>query len=241
MWQGNEIKQNDSGLVVSNKLDDEFARIQNVEQGFSNKFANLVYTDQITVADKTKDKLIVSPWTMWFILDPLFLRVDDVEKVTSHISEQFFDGKFWLRSDVPIEFFGTVDTIENTDDTFYITAGQVRSLEATYDNKYLMQDGSTPLLSGYVPVDNLDVVTKEYADSLVLDLAAKVMDHYVEFPPSAQNDTVFTVAIGLNNFIVYLNGVLQRRVKYSFTSSSVTFHAPLDKDDEVTIYVGGGK
>ena len=158
MWQGNEIKENDSGLVVSNKLDAEFARIQNEELRLGGKVDMLEYSDTNTVLDKSEDRLIVSPYTMWSVLTPMSADLDDINDVGKHFSEVFFDGKYWIRTDVPIEFIGVRASLDSMREGEYITKSNITEVDALYESRYLRQDGTTDLLGGYTPKNNTSMV-----------------------------------------------------------------------------------
>ena len=240
MWKSNEILQGDSGLVVSNKLDAEFQRIQTVEEATAVKFDGLAYTDQTTVMDKTKDKLIVSPWTLWGILDPIIDDIDKIEKVTDHFEEILFDGSFWIRSDVLLEYGGGGFTPYDTlGDGFYLTKAHGIEILDKIDAKYLSADGSESMPTDYEPIADQDIATKVYVDYNIQALEEKTQTSYIEFPPALIGDTKFLVQLGNRNFVVFLNGILWRKIKFAYDQTSITFHTPLSADDEVTILILG--
>ena len=239
MWSNNEIQQGDSGSAVSNALDAEFARIQQAENVVALKFADLKYTDQTTVMDKTQDKLIVSPWTLWSILDVMKDEVTDVKKVTDHLTEEFFDGEFWIRTDVMFEYSGAYVPIDDLRPANFITKVHLDEYGTILDGKYLLADGTASMPTGYVPVNPLDIATKGYVDAVADGVITNAKTEYIEYPPSKLGDTVFSAPLNGKNFVVYLNGVLWRRAKYGFTTSTITFLSPLDEDDEVTVTILG--
>ena len=240
MWKANEILQGDSGLVVSNKLDGEFQRIQTTEEATVARFDDLVYTDQTTVMDKTKNKLIVSPWTLWGVLDPIINDINNIEKVTDHFEEMLFDGTFWIRSDVLLEYSGggftPYDTLGNG---FYLTKAHGVQMLEKMDEKYLPADGSKSMPTDYEPIADQDIATKVYVDYNIQKLKEEVKTSYIEFPPALIGDTKFLVQLGNRNFVVFLNGILWRKIKFAYDQTSITFHTPLSADDEVTILILG--
>ena len=239
MWNNGEIQQGDSGLVVSNALDAEFARIQQAEAAIALQFGDLQYTDQTTVLDKTQDKLIVSPWTLWSVLDPMVLETTKIKTVTDHLTEEFFDGEFWIRTDVMFEYSGGYVPISSLKDGNFLTKVHLDEFELLFDNKYLPIDGSAGLPTGYVPTAPLDIATKGYVDALAESVATGAKTEYIEYPPSKLGDTTFSAPLDGKNFIVYLNGILWRQAKYGFTASTITFLTPLEEDDEVTVAILG--
>ena len=240
MWAAGEIKQGDSGLVVSNKLDSEFARIQQDEIAVWGEFANLVHADLITINDRAADRLIVNPWAMWSILDPMQVGMSSIEKVTDHLSEQFFDGIFWLRSDVMVEYVGSYITYSDLKPGNFLTKQHMLSYKSdVLDGEYLAVDGTIHLAAGYVPSSNQSIATKKYIDDEILDIKIDYAGDYLEFPAAAQSQVFFSAPLGTKKFSVFLNGVLQRRVKYGMATDGITFNSPLDAGDEVTIIILG--
>jgi len=239
MWKSNEIVQGDSGLVVSNKLDAEFQRIQTEEARVDALFQTLDYADQTDMLDKAEEKKIVSPKGMWFVLDPLVNRFNTVEEVTSHLSQETFNGVSWIKTDVLIEYTGSYVPLSRLSDGNFITKSHIMSLEAGILGEALLKDGSTPLPVGYVPPLPESVVNKGYVDAHVLTLTKKSKMEYIEFPGASNGDTVFAADLDGKVFVVYLNGVLQRRVKYSALADKIRFNDPLEANDEVTIHITG--
>jgi len=239
MWQNGEINQGDSGSVVAGKLDAEFARIQLKDDAQDTALGELKYADIITVGDPSQAKLIVSPYTMWHVLTPYVDDQTEVKKVVDHLSEELFDGRIWIRSDVMFEYRGTYISLQDLDDGYMITKAHITELEGILDDKYILADGSVTMPTGYAPTDPLSIATKEYVDNTVNEAVQGLDGAYVEHPPATAGDTAFAAPINGRPFVVYLNGVLQRRAKYSYNDSGITFSAGLDTDDEVTITVLG--
>lgn len=241
MWQNNEIKEGDSGRVVSNKLDAEFARIQTVETEYYNKFINLRYTDTTTVMDKEKDNLIVSPHTMWYALNPLIYDMRDIKKITDHMTETIFDGVFWIRTDVPIEYVGTPYTFENMRDGQYVRKADLSGYAMSLKNSFISTDGTNAMDQSYTPISEKSVATKEYVDAKASNIKSMTVSQYIEYPPAEYGDVEFNASIGTKNFMVFINGVLQRRDKYSYDAEKIVFTSGLDAGDEVTIFIAGGE
>jgi len=239
MWKSNEIVQGDSGLVVSNKLDAEFQRIQTEETRVDALFGTLDYASEVDVVNKAEEKKIVNPKVMWSVLDPLVNRFNIVEEVTSHLSQETFNGVSWIKTDVLIEYTGSYVPLSTLSDGHFITKAHIISLEAGILNEALLRDGSTPLPVGYVPPLPESVVNKGYVDSHVFTLTNKAKMEYIEFPGASNGDTAFAADLDGKVFVVYLNGVLQRRVKYSTLADKIRFNDPLEANDEVTIHITG--
>ena len=240
MWQPKEISQGESGASVSGKLDGEFQRIQTVEEATAAKFDDLLYTDQTTVMDRTMNKLIVSPWTLWSVLDSVIGDINKIERVTDHFTETLFDGSTWIRSDVYLEYSGGgFKPFANLGDGFYLTKAHGAEILTMMDAKYLSADGSESMPNTYEPKNDQDIATKVYVDNKIQKLEEEVQTSYIEFPPANLGDTKILVQLGNRNFVVYLNGILWRRAKYAYDHTSITFHAPLSADDEVTILILG--
>ncbi len=241
MWSTGEIVQGDSGSTVAAKLDAEFLRIQADEQEMWNKFGTLTYTDQTTVFDKEQDNLIVSPWTLWAALDPIVLAQDGIKEVTKYLSEQVFDGTFWIRSSVMIEYSGSYVPIDDLFDGSLVTKSHIVSMKGDILDLSILRDGSAQFAVEYTPVNDNDAVTKKYTDDIVSTVAEKAATGYHEYDPSAQGDTTFQINTTDKNFIVYLNGVLQRKAKFQDNGTNIVFLDPLSENDEVTITILGGK
>lgn len=239
MWLVGEIKQGDSGQTVSNKLDAEFTRIQDYEQTVSETLAGLMYADEVTIFDRTKTELIVSPYTFWVGLDPTIVKVDQSKTITDHFSNQLFDGIPWMRMDVNMEYGGTYIPLADLGNGFYLTKAHYSEFYENLESEFLKQDGTTTLAVNYLPTDDLHVATKEYVDNEVSDAASEASTSYIEFPASQAGDKSFGAALGTYNFLVYLNGVMQRRIKYSYNPSGINFIEPLEHGDEVTIVILG--
>lgn len=241
MWSSGEIKQGDSGIVVSNKLDSEFQRIQDKEASTDNTLATLAYTDLTTINDTSEAELIVSPWTFWSILAPLTGRVDTVEKVSGHLTEQYFDGTFWIRSDVYVEYSGAYTSYKDLGPGYFMTRAHLDEYEQTLQGEFIATNGSNAMQSGYTPTEDDHVSTKKYVDAKVSAFDAIIDSSYTEYPASAAGDTAFSAPLNGKNFVVYKNGVLQRRAKYSYSGSGFTFVTPLDDKDEITLLIVGGQ
>jgi len=240
MWQSSEIKQGDSGLVVSNKLDAEFQRIQTEEQRVDAVLVTLDYTDTVTVMDQSEDHKIVSPYTLWYVLKPLLTRFVGIEEVTDHLHEELFDGTVWIRTDVMLEYTGPYELYDDLRDGVLVTKSHLDQLKARIDGHYMALDGSTALPDGYVPVDYYNIATKGYVDDSVAILEGKYSTQYIEFPALIiDGQQLFTSTIGIKNIAVYVNGILWRSSKYSRDAFGITFTTPLTTGDEVTILVLG--
>ena len=239
MWSANEIVQGDSGLVVSNKLDAEFQRIQTKNQEVDTRLADLVYTNLTTMWDAGADKLIVSPYTFWNIINPLKARVVDIEKTNKHFREEMFDGTFWLRTDVMMEYSGPYIPYRFLADGYFITRSHLDEQLFLIEDMYMPIDGSESLPNNYVPTQDYSIATKIYVDESIADARKAAGSDYIEFPRLTVGNTRFDADIGSKNFIVYLNGIMQRRIKFAFDQVSITFHTPLDIGDEVTIAILG--
>jgi len=241
MWNSKEIKQGDSGLVVSNKLDAEFQRIHTEEDRVDALLNKLEYTDKTTINDKSEDRKIVSPYTMWYILDPMISTVQNIKLSTDHFSETEFDSVFWIRTDVLIEYSGAYVNLDKLSDGSFVTLAHLGEFETNIKDETLAADGSTLLPGKYEPVEPQSIATKSYVDSEVASATANIASEVIEFPPSEDGDTLFSYSLGSNSILVYVNGVLQRATKYGRDQFSVTFIKPLSRDDEVTIAKLGDK
>jgi len=241
MWNSNEIKQGDSGLVVSNKLDAEFQRSHAEESRVANRLLDLEYTDKITVLDKIEDKKIVSPYTMWFAMEPVISDVDLIKDVTQHLSERVFTGGFWIQTDALVEYTGPYVPVDRLNPGTLVSRAHIDELESELLLKAVLVDGSVDMSNGYVPSRKLSVATKDYVDTRVASAVANMDSEVFEFPSSSDGDTVFSVHLGTNDILVYVNGVLQRSTKYGRDQFKVTFIKPLSENDEVTIARLGDK
>lgn len=239
MWLAGEIKQGDSGQTVSNKLDAEFIRLQANEVDVADKLAGLEYADEITVFDRTKTSLIVSPYTFWVALDPTTVKVEQSKTITDHFSNQLFDGISWMRSDVSLEYSGTFIPLEDLGEGFFLTKAHYREFYEDLEAEFVKQDGTTTMAVGYEPTLELDVVTKTYNDTLFIEMLTRAKTSYIEFDPSSDGDTAFGASLTGVNFLVFLNGVMQRRNKYSYSESGIVFNKALSANDEVTIVILG--
>jgi len=239
MWRQGEIQQGDSGKTVSDKLDAEFMRLQSLDNEYDNKIKELKYTTLTTVKDRTIDKEIVSPYTLWSLLDPINTDIDNIKKVTDSSTSMLFDGRFWIRTTAMYEYTGAHIDLVDLAPGYMITKAHLVAYISDEIKNYIRLDGTVQMWAGYVPVDDHDVATKEYVDETVSIATENAKSEYVEFPPAVFGDKVFAANIGSNHFAVYVNGILTRRIKYAFDARSITFHDPLEDDDEVTIIIMG--
>lgn len=239
MWGAGSIVQGDSGLVVSQKLDAEFARIQNNEAIIDGRLNQLVYTDDVSILDKTEAYKIVSPYTMWSALDPAFLRLDDVEDITGYFTETIFDGKFWLRTSGLVEYTGAYVPYDNLADGYFLTKAHVKYYADVALQKSILKDGSTEMDNGYIPLSEQAVATKKYADDKFNVLANAPKPQHIEYAASLAGDYIFNAPLDGVAFAVYKNGILQRKIAYTSTVSGIQFATPLDAGDEVSILILG--
>jgi len=239
MWQPGEIVQGDSGQAVSNKLDAEFTRIQTREGNVDTQLAGYVYTDETTIFNKSLNAHIVTPYTFWYALDPELVKVEASKLITDNLEKKLFDGTFWLRSGVMFEYSGSYKPLATLNDGYLMTKAHLAEFSEGLQDLFIMQDGSKQMSTGYVPATPLDVATKEYVDALATQYDTRLDSHYIEYPASELGDSTFTAPIGTKPFIVFLNGVMQRRTKFSYNADGFTFGTPLDNGDEVTIMIVG--
>ena len=239
MWGPNEIVQGDSGLVVSNKLDAEFARIQNNEAIVDARLDGLVYTTPITILDKTEDSEIVSPYTMWGVLDPQIARITAIETWGQYLSQTSFDGTFWIRSSVMFEYTGTYVQYDDLDIGNLITKEHLEQRAPEFLESAIWRDGTYDMDAGYVPVNEQSVATKAYVDEGLDDINTRARPLYKEYATSQSGDSVFNASLAGVEFAVYKNGFLQRRSKYTYNNTSFTFNDVLDEGDEITLIILG--
>lgn len=239
MWLVGEIVQGDSGQTVSNKLDAEFTRIQTQEVSVEEKLDTLEYADDVTIFDRTKTELLVSPYLFWLGLDATIVKVDQSKTITDHFSNQLFDGIPWMRVDVNMEYNGSFIPLADLGNGFYLTKAHYTEFYQNLEETFLKQDGSTMLTTGYYPEEGLSVASKAYVDDREAAIIGTTKTSYIEYPASQAGDTSFGAALLNYNFVVYLNGVLQRRIKYSYNISGIVFTEPLAESDEVTIVILG--
>ena len=239
MWQPGEIVQGDSGQVVSNKLDSEFARIQTWQGNVDTTLSTFTYTDDTTIFNKSINNQIVSPYTYWLALNPELVKVEASKLITDHIENKLFDSIFWLRSDVMFEYSGAYRPLASIGDGYMVTKAHLAEFNTGLEDLFIMQDGSKQMATGYEPSTALDVATKKYVDALATQYDDRLDSHYTEYPVSSLGDKTFTAPIGTKPFIIFLNGVMQRRIKFSYNEDGFTFGTPLDDGDEVTIMIVG--
>ena len=239
MWQAGEIVQGDSGLVVSNKLDAEFARIQQEETRFNASFAALEYTDTSSIVNKSEDSKIVSPYTLWYVLDPELARISDLEEFGQYLSRMSFDGEFWIRTGVLFEYTGTYKPYDELSSGYFITKEHLEAQKANILEPAIKTDGSNDMDVGYIPANEQSVSTKGYVDDIFNQVNSRPKAGYVEYPASEQGDVKFNAPLAGIAFAVYKNGILQRRNKYVYDDLSFTFNSPLDDGDEITLTILG--